>query len=115
LILFNNFNIQVSGQNLIYNSIRYEYEAFVNQLYGVNAVNSGETDGMTSGLIGIKDFSSEYCYYYANASRMLPVEEAVPKSVNIIGTNQSLKGIDLYVFISYGVSVSVDCLTGARV
>ena len=115
LVLFNNFNIQVSGQNLIYNSVRYEYEAFINQLYGVNAVNAGETDGMTSGLIGLNDFSKEYCYYYANASRMLPVEEAVPKSVNIIGTNQSLKNIDLYVFISYGVSVSVDCLTGARV
>ena len=115
LVHFNNFNIQVSGQNLIYNSVRYEYEAFVNQLYGVNAVNAGETDGMTSGLIGLKEFSNEYCYYYANAGRMLPVEEAVPKSVNIIGTNQSLKAIDLYIFISYGVTVSIDSLTGARV
>jgi uncharacterized alkaline shock family protein YloU len=39
----------------------------------------------------------------------------VPKSVNIIGTNQSLKAIDLYIFISYGVTVSIDSLTGARV
>jgi len=38
------------------------------------------------------------CYYYVNVGRMLPVEEAVPKSVNVLGTNMS-KAIDLFVFI----------------
>jgi uncharacterized alkaline shock family protein YloU len=46
---------------------------------------------------------------------MLPVEEPVPKSVSIIGQNQSAKAIDLYVFVEYGVEVSIDVLTGARV
>jgi uncharacterized alkaline shock family protein YloU len=46
---------------------------------------------------------------------MLPVEEAVPKSVNILGTNTSAKAIDMYIFVEYGVEVNVDILTGARV
>jgi hypothetical protein len=46
---------------------------------------------------------------------MLPVEEAVPKSVNILGTSLSQASLDLYVFISYGVEVSIDILTGSRV
>jgi uncharacterized alkaline shock family protein YloU len=46
---------------------------------------------------------------------MLPVEEPVPKSVSIIGQNQSAKAVDLYVFVEYGVEVSVDVLSGARV
>jgi hypothetical protein len=46
---------------------------------------------------------------------MLPVEEAVPKSVSIIGQNLSAQAINLYVFLSYGVQVDVDILTGARV
>jgi hypothetical protein len=46
---------------------------------------------------------------------MLPVEQSVPKSVNIIGQNLSGKAINLFIFIEYGVEVSVDILSGARV
>ena len=115
LCLMSQFNIQISGQNAIYNTERYSIDQFCNQLYGQNAVNGGMTDGLTSGLVGRDDFESSYCYYYVNVGRMLPVEESVPKSVNIIGTNGTLSAIDLYVFVSYGVSVDIDILTGARV
>jgi len=110
-----NFNIQVSGQNAIYNTEKYTYEQFNNQLYGINAVNGGMTDGLTSGLVGQLEFEWCYNYYYVDCGRMLPVEQSVPKSVNIIGTNLSAKDINLFVFIEYGVEVSVDILTGARV
>lgn len=113
--LFTNFNVQVSGQNAIYNVERYSFEQFANQLYGQNSVNGGMTDGLCSGLVGFKDFEQEYCYYYVNVSRMLPIEEAVPKAINLIGISQSALNIDMYVFISYGVEVSIDILSGARV
>lgn len=115
LSLFTQFNIQISGQNAIYNTERYSYEQFVNQLYGENSVNGGMTDGLCSSLVSQLDFEMEYCYYYVNVGRMLPVEEAVPKSVNLLGTNLSSKNINIYVIISYGVEVSIDILTGARV
>ena len=115
LCLFSNFNVQISGQNAIYNVEKYSFEQFNNQLYGQNSVNGGLTDGLTSGLIGRKEFDMEYCYYYVNVERMLPVEETVPKSVQILGTNQSGKALDLYVFIEYGMEVKIDALTGARV
>ncbi len=114
-IQFNQFNIQVSGQNAIYNTERYGYEQFVNQLKGYGALQGGQEDGLTSGLIGYDDWKKGYSYYYVNCGRMLPVEEAVPKSVNVIGNSASQKPIDLYVFVEYGVEVSVDILTGARV
>jgi len=115
LCLFSNFNIQVSGQNAIYNVEKYSFEQFNNQLYGQNSVNGGLTDGLTSGLVGRKEFDMEYCYYYVNVERMLPVEETVPKSVQILGTNNSGKALDLFVFVEYGMSVSIDAITGARV
>jgi len=115
LCLFNQFNIQISGQNAIYNTERYAYEQFQNQLYGTNAVNAGQTDGMTSGLIDALAFENEYSYYYVNCGRMLPVEEAVPKSINILGLSMSTQAVDLFVFVEYGVEVSLDILTGARV
>jgi len=110
-----NFNVQISGQNAIYNLQKYSFEQFNNQLYGQNAVNGGLTDGLTSGLVGRQDFDMEYCYYYVNVERMLPVEQSVPKSVQIIGTNLSSKACDYWVFVEYGVSISIDVLTGARV
>jgi hypothetical protein len=115
LVQLSNFNIVVSGQNAIYNQQRYSFEAWNNQLYGKNAVNGGMTDGLTSGLIDKLGFEMEYCYYYVDVSRMLPVEESVPKSVQIIGQNFSGKAIDLWCMIEYGVDISVDILTGARV
>jgi hypothetical protein len=115
LCLLGQFNIQISGQNAIYNTERYSYEQFMNQLQGCNAINGNLTDGLTSSLIDQKNFEMSYNYYYVNCGRMLPVEEAVPKSVNLLGTNLSQKGIDLFVFVEYGVEVSVDILTGARV
>ena len=115
LIQLSQFNVQISGQNAIYNTQKYTYEQFANQFKGVNAVNGGQTDGLTSGLVGYKDWSQEYCYYYVNCGRMLPAEEAVPKSIYVIGTNMSPKPIDLYIFVEYGVEISVDLSSGARV
>ena len=115
LVAINNFNVQISGQNAIYNLQKYSFEQFNNQLYGQNAVNGGLTDGLTSGLVSRMDFDMEYCYYYVNVERMLPVEMSVPKSVQILGTNSSSRALDLYVFIEYGVEISIDSLSGARV
>jgi hypothetical protein len=115
LCWISNFNVQVSGQNAIYNTQKYNFEQFNNQLYGQNAVNGGCTDGLTSGLIDRQRFDFEYCYYYVNVERMLPVETSVPKSIQILGTSQSAKALDLWCFVEYGAEISIDCLTGARV
>lgn len=115
MVTLGNFNVQISGQNAIYNMQRYSFEEWNNQLYGQNAVNGGLTDGLTSGLIDFNDFQHSYCYHYVNVERMLPVEQSVPKSVQILGTNYSTMPLDLWVFIEYGVQVQIDVLTGARV
>jgi len=110
-----NFNVQISGQNAIYNLQKYTAEQFNNQLYGQNSVNGGLTDGLTSSLVGRQEFDMEYCYYYVNVERMLPVEMGVPKSVQVIGQNLSSRACDYWVFVEHGVKVSIDVLTGARV
>ena len=110
-----NFNVQVSGQNAIYNLQLRGFEQFNNQLYGQNSVNGGLTDGITSSLIDRQQFDLEYCYYYVNVERMLPVEQSVPKSIQIVGQNLSSKSVDLMCFVEYGTEVQIDVLTGARV
>ena len=112
--LIGNYNVVISGQNAIYNTQTRSYEAFNHNLYGCNATNGGQTDGLTSGLISQHDFETSYCYYYVNVGRCLDIEQSVPKSVSIIGTNYSAKAINLCVFCEYRVSVGINLLTGER-
>ena len=110
-----NFNIQVSGQNAIYNLQKYTFEEFNDQLYGENSINGGLTDGLCSGLIGREQFDMEYCFYYVNVERMLPAEKFVPKSIQLVGQNLSTKSCDYYCFVEYEVEIEIDALTGSRV
>jgi hypothetical protein len=115
LCLLSQFQVVVSGANALYNTQRYSYQQFVEQLSGANAINGDETDGLTSGLISQLDFETAYNYYYVNVSRCLDVEKSVPKSVSIQGQNMSGKAIDLIVFLAYEQTISVDVLSGSRV
>jgi hypothetical protein len=115
LVALNNFNVVVSGQNALYNTARYTADLFLQQVQGCNSVNADLTDGLTSSFINQLAWDMNYSYYHVDISRMLPIEQSVPKSINIIGQNQSARAIDLYCFISYEVSLEVDILTGARV
>ena len=72
-------------------------------------------DGLSSGLISRKHFDNNYCYYYVDLSRMLPVEQSVPKSVSIIGQIETTKALSFQIFLEYDVEISVDVLTGTRV
>lgn len=115
LCLLTNFQVVVSGQNALYNTQKYSYQQFIEQLSGCNSINGDQTDGLTSGLISLLDFETAYCYYYVDVNRMLEVERSVPKSVSIQGQNLSAKAIDMIVFISYKQQLKVDVLTGSRV
>jgi len=110
-----NFQAQVSGANVLYNQNQYLSTFFLQQFYGVNAVNAGLTDGLTSGLISRNAWETSYCYWYLDTSRSLPVEMAIPKSVQITGQNLSTKALDLYCFITFEQTITVSVLSGARV
>ena len=110
-----NFNIQISGQNAIYNNQRYTYESFLQQLNGQNAVNGNQVDGLGSSLISQLDFENKYCYYYVNVERQLPIERSVPKSVVLQGINASAFAVDYYIFLEYGQQISLNVLLGSRV
>jgi hypothetical protein len=115
MCMMQNINFVVSGQNMLYNSARYSWEMWLEQVYGINAVNGGQVDGVCSSLIGQQDFEMLYNYYVVDVSRKLPVEESVPMSISIVGTSLSANPVNLYIFVEYGVEVSIDILTGSRI
>jgi len=115
LCLLSQFQVVVSGANALYNTQRYSYQQFIEQLSGCNSINADETDGLSSGLISQLDFETAYNYYYVNVSRCLDVEKSVPKSVSVQGQNMSGKAIDLVIFLTYEQTISIDVLSGSRV
>lgn len=114
LIAFKDFNIQVAGVNMFVQNELYDFEQFQNELAPQNAINGGLVDGLTSGLISKTDFQHMYRYYVCDVSRRLPAEDSVPKSVQIIGKNESRLPISIFTFIEYERSCTVDLATGQK-
>lgn len=114
LIALKNFNIQLAGVNMFIQNEDYDFEQFQNELSRQNAINGGLVDGLTSGLISEKDFQTMYRYYVCDVSRRLPAEDAVPKSVQILGQNQASVPITLFTFIQFQRSIEIDLATGQK-
>ena len=108
------FNIMLSGVNLFLENVEYDFAAFSHQLASSNQLNGGLTTGLGSGLIGKFEFENLYRYYYGNASRSLPSEEGVSRSVQIVGKNASAQQISLMVFVCFRRAMTIDIQTGAR-
>jgi hypothetical protein len=116
LVFLNNFQVSVSGQNAIYNTQISTYQNFWNNLNGANCINANQIDGNSgNGLLSQIDFETEYCYFYVDLSRGLPIENQVAKSVTISGTNLSALSVDLYCFLVYESKVVLNLFTGLRV
>jgi hypothetical protein len=114
-ITLTNVNFLISGINLFLNNEYYDYEAFLEQLNQSNQLNGGLTTGLASGLISEYMFSSGYRYYYGDASRILPSEQGVSRSVQIVGNNVSSVKINLMVFVEFMREITIDISTGARI
>lgn len=107
-----NFNVQVGGVSQLSQNARYGYELFNEQFAGVNAVNAGMSDGLTSGLINERSWSQKHGYVYLQVNRGTELEKGAPKSVQVQFQNVSAKKIDYYIFITYETSINLDVGVG---
>lgn len=103
-----NFNIQVGGVSQLSQNARYGYELFNEHIAGVNAVNAGMTDGLTSGLINERSWSQKHGYVYLDVNRGTELEKSNPKSVQLQFQNIGAKKMDYYIYITYETSINLD-------
>ena len=103
-----NYNVQVGGVSQLQNSARYGYELFNEQIAGVNAINGGMSDGLTSGLISQRSWEQKHGYVYLQVNRGTELEQSSPKSVQVQFQNASAKKIDYYVYVTYTTSINLD-------
>jgi hypothetical protein len=110
-----NFNVLVGGRNVFQQNELYDFEAFIQNLSSINAINGGASTGLTSGLLTSYMFDNAYRYYVADLSRMSPIEEGVPKSIQVQGTNVSGYSLDFICVVVFGRKISIDMATGGLV
>lgn len=114
-IQLGNFQILISGNVLFQQQLQYSFEDFYEQMVSINQLNGGATTGLASGLIGFKEWNYLYRYYVGNASRILPSEEGMARSVQLQCINQSAVAIDLMVFVVYEKAITVNMSTGQEI
>ena len=109
-----NYNVQISGVNIFAENANYGFIQFLQEVYGVNSINGGMTDGLTSGLISQTAYYNNYGYLVANVGRRLPEEDKTPKSVQISGTISCQNPVDLFIFCELEKSITIDIYSGKR-
>lgn len=106
-----NFNIQIAGMNVLQRNVLYDYEMFLQELYGQGSINGSLTRGLKSGLIDEQAFNNIYRYYYVNLERHID-DSSVKKSITMSGTNSSSVNIDIMTFIITKSKLIIDIETG---
>ena len=110
-----NFNVQVAGQNYMRENSQYIYQTFYENFYGqAGQINGGQSAGINSCLLNELDYFSSP-FIYVNIGRGLASDDLVLKSVQITGLNNSSYYLDLYCFLTYTKTFTIDIRTGALV
>lgn len=109
-----NYNVQISGVNIFADNENYGFIQFLQELYGVNSINGGLTDGLSSGLISQTAYYNNYGYLVADVGRRLPEEDKTAKSVQISGTILCQNPVDLFIFCELEKSITIDIYSGKR-
>jgi hypothetical protein len=109
------FQVQLSGKNVFQQNEQYDFEQFLNEFVGYNSVNGGVSTGLSSGLLGRWEWDNLYRYYVCDLARRIPAEDRVPKSVNVLGINDTGKAMDYLCFLVYKRKIRVDLRSGALI
>lgn len=112
--LITNFNVQVSGSNIFQQNQQMDYDTFLNELRQINAINGGNSTGLTSGLIDQTKFQYGFRYYVADLSRRLPRDD-VSRSIQILGQNNTNLTFDYICFVGYQRALKIDLRSGSLV
>lgn len=107
------FNVLVSNMNIFQRNIDYSFETFMEEISPANAINGGLDTGLTSGLIGFKEWTENYRYYVVDLSRRLAGDNT-PKSITVTGNYAQGADfpVDFYYFVEYERHLSLNIESG---
>ena len=112
LVSLRDLQIQIAGNTVWSQNVSYDFLAFSEELAKINAVMGNIQTGETSGVISKSDFENAYRYYVCNLSHRESSEDLVPKSISVLGFNNTSRPLHLHCFVVRGRECSVETATG---
>ena len=110
-----NMNVLLGGSPVYTKNIRYKYETFLDEVEAKFGVQAGRDTGLSSSLISLSDYESNYGYFVCDLTRRFDIDRDEPVNVRITGTIESAKNLDFLVYIEFEKEISFDLSTGAVV
>ena len=107
-----NFQVILSGDNLWQQAQLYDFDQFMSETSKSDALQGGQSDIMSSGLIGMREWQFGYRWYVANIGRRLQSLDGVPRSLAISGKNNSAVTMDYFCYITFSKVLKINVLTG---
>jgi hypothetical protein len=112
--ILENFQVQISNQNVYANPINYSYDHFLQEMNGKYGLESSFVYGASSSRISMRDFVETYGYIVVDLKRKYSSDESVKLSVSISGKVKSARNLDLYCFFEQERTMTIDIATGQR-
>ena len=110
-----NFNVSLSGKPIYQQNKMYNFENFLEECRGSNAINGGLVTGLCNGLISQYDHDSLYGYVIVDLKRHDASEDNISKSVQLQFTNASPFTCDYIVHIEYEKQLNLDVELGTLI
>lgn len=106
-----NLQVLISGRSVFDQPVDYTFQEFMHEV-SKTGTQGGMVTGMSSGLISKAGFEGNYSYITIDLTRRDPSEDIVPKSIQLLGKNNTSQIVDYYCFVEYQRSFSVELTTG---
>lgn len=107
-----NFQVLLAGENVFNIPQDYTYSQFLDEFQHINAINGSIDNGINSGLIGLSQWNDGYRFYVCDLSRRLKYEDEIPKSVQVLGVNNTSISMNYVCFILYEKHLKIKTSTG---
>jgi hypothetical protein len=95
-----NFNVLSSGTPVFSQNFTYTYEQYIYETKAILSLNGGQNDRLASSLLSFQDYEFGYRAIVVDLSRRVPSDN-ISRSIQIIGTNNTLKTMDYLCFVTY--------------
>lgn len=106
------FQILIAGSNVWNQNMQYDWESWNYEVQHFFAIHGGNVTGVNSGLISKYMFDNAYRYYCCDVSRRIPFENSIPKSVQVLGTNNTSATMSYVCLVLFEKQLEINTATG---
>lgn len=108
----NQFQVNVNGRGIYSQPLSYSFAQWATEFDNSQGLAGGFNNSLRSGLISEYDYRTLYGFMDVNLARHSAIDDDSPSIVSLSLTPLYRKSVDLFMFLVYGRSFSINVSTG---